>query len=202
MTSNISAANVQDDPIDPWNLGVATSTSTMETVGQEGSSDDVQLAKNPPPTPEGLRPRKSIQRIRRDILESNEYAQAATTSYNLPPLGEGFSRSHQDIHRESPPALPTHRYSPYEQSASRGILPPSFQQVGGSPIRSSSSFYEQSIEGSNNLYDEDNDINSSMDDSIYSRQQSSHYRMTAESPDLNRGSKPKTAVGARSTEIC
>lgn len=191
MIAGASSANAQDDPIDPWNLGVATSTSTMETVGQPGSSDDVELAKNPPPTPEGLRPRKSIQRMRRDILESNEYVHETNISYNLPPRGEASSRSYQDIHRESPPS-----HSPSERSAGHGILPPSFQRVGGSPIRSTSSFYEQSITGSNYLYDEDNDINSSMDDSIYSRQPSSHYRMSAESPDLNRGGKPKTAVGA------
>lgn len=54
------------------------------------------------------------------------------------------------------------------------------------------------MERSNNPNDEDFDINSSMEDSIFSRQSRHSYRprQVAESPDLKRGGKPKTAVGA------
>lgn len=184
------ASNRQEDAIDPWNLGVSTSTSTAETIGPQSSSEDIRLAKNPPSTPEGLRPRKSIQRIRRDVLGSNHYAHETRFSYNLPPYPDANSRP---ILPRSSSALPIHRtFSSFRKHEDLGILPSSLQQLDGSPIRSASSFYEQSIEGSSNNYcdDEDMDINSSMEESsIYSRIQ-------AESPDLKRGSKPKTAVGA------
>ncbi len=174
MAAN-ATRQTEDANDDPWNLGVSTSTSTVET----NACDDIRLSKNPPRTPEGLRPRKSIQRIRRDILGSHHYAHEAKLSYNLPP----------DVGENSSALPPIHRpFSSFGNDL--GIFP--LERIDGSPIRSASSFYEQSIEESNNsnnnVYDED--INSSMEESsIYSRIQ-------AESPDLKRGARPKTAVGA------
>ena len=189
------------EPIDPWNLGVSTSTSTMDTIGQQSGSDDIRFSKKAPLTPEGLRPRKSIQRIRKDVLESNHYTRQSNFSYNLPPVGEANSRpaeTLQGIYLNSS-ELPIQRpYSPFRRQTSQEILPSSLERIDGSPIRSGSSFYEQSIEESNNFYDEDLDINSSMEDtrSIFSRQSESHFRLRAKSPDLKRGGRPKTAVGA------
>ena len=177
MAAN-ATRQTEDANDDPWNLGVSTSTSTAET----NACDDARLSKNPPRTPEGLRPRKSIQRIRRDILGSHHYAHETKLSYNLPPdVGANYSAL-PPIHRH---------FSSFGNDL--GILP--LERIDGSPIRSASSFYEQSIEESNNnnnnnnnVYDED--INSSMEESsIYSHIQ-------AESPDLKRGARPKTAVGA------
>ena len=198
---NLSSANKQDAAIDPWNLGVSTSTSTADTIGQQSSSDDTLLSTRTPPTPEGLRPRKSIQRIRKDILGSNHYRQEAKFSHNLPSTGDANShpaKTLQGIHRD-PSTLPIRRSIPsFGRQTGIGILPSSFQRFDGSPIRSSSSFYEQSVEGSNYPNDEDFDINSSMEDSIFSRQSRHSYRsrQIAESPDLKRGGNPKTAVGA------
>jgi hypothetical protein len=102
--ANISSTNKQEAAIDPWNLGVSTSTSTAETIGQQSSSDDTLLSTRTPPTPEGLRPRKSIQRIRKDILQCNHYTHEAKFSHNLPSAGDANSHpaeTFQGMHRNS-----------------------------------------------------------------------------------------------------
>ena len=62
---------------DPWGLGVATSTSSAESIdpnGEEngkigaGASVHTFSQKAPPSTPEGLRPRKSVHKLRQELL--------------------------------------------------------------------------------------------------------------------------------------
>lgn len=187
-------------PIDPWNLGVSTSTSTADTISQQRSSDDVMLSAKLPPTPEGLRPRKSIQRIREELQENNHYTHETNVSHTLPIVGEVNSdppETLRGIHSHSSASPVRRSFTSYGRKVGPGILPSSFHRTDGSPINNSaSSFYEQSMQGSNNFNDEDFDINSSMEESIFSRQRRHNLQQVAESPDLKRGSKPKTAVGA------
>ena len=173
---------------DPWNLGVSTSTSTTETVGQQTGNENAILYTSSPPTPEGLRSRKSIQMIRKELLGNNQYLQDRNLS----------NRHHANDEANFYSVENRRSLSSVRRQDGLGILPSSFQRIDGSPIRSKSSFYEQSVQQQHNLNDEDFEMNSSIEDSIFSRQskQNFHRRQVAESPDLKRGGKAKTAVGA------
>ena len=73
---------------DPWNLGVSTSTSTTETVGQQTSNENAILYTSSPPTPEGLRSRKSIQMIRKELLGNDQYLHDRNLSHSRHAIDE------------------------------------------------------------------------------------------------------------------
>eukprot|EP00536_Pseudo-nitzschia_multiseries_P016392 jgi/Psemu1/299253/fgenesh1_pm.1098_\ len=198
--------------VDSWNLGMATSTSTVESTAQHSTGDETMRSVNTPPTPEGLRPRKSIQRIRNDIFGSDHYyrnnelvsrhhkLQRPTTASKMGPLPPP-----QHIHchpstapvQSSGPVFPVSA-SPFRQQPVLGPLPSSFHQNSRSSISSSSSsFYEQSVEESDNVNSDEFEMDSSLDYS-FSRRSRRQLRpqQVATSPDFKRGGKAKTAVGA------
>lgn len=192
---------VYQQPTDPWNLGVSTSTSTAESIAEQSSSGGTLLSITNPRTPKGLRPRRSIQNIRKDLLGYNHCIHETNNSHNKSTAAEAKSQSAEileRVHRDSS-SLPVRRScSSFGKKSGIGILPSSSERIDGSPIHSTSSFYEQSVEGSNNFNDEDLDMDSSVENSIFSRQPRHEYRSRkiAASPDLKRGGKAKTAVGA------
>jgi len=208
ISGNQYVSNIEIRPqrsVDSWNLGVATSTSTAESVAQHSSGEETMLSVNAPPTPEGLRPRKSIKRIRKDIFGSNHYRNEINSRHKLPNARDTEDiRSPQRIHRRSS-TLPMQSSepmfstsdSPFKRQHDLGVLPSSFQQNPRSSVSSNSSFYEQSVEESDRVNDEDFDINSSLDYSFSRRSRRLlHPPQVAVSPDLKRGGKAKTAVGA------
>eukprot|EP00535_Pseudo-nitzschia_heimii_P002682 CAMPEP_0197181270 /NCGR_PEP_ID=MMETSP1423-20130617/5609_1 /TAXON_ID=476441 /ORGANISM="Pseudo-nitzschia heimii, Strain UNC1101" /LENGTH=875 /DNA_ID=CAMNT_0042631495 /DNA_START=16 /DNA_END=2640 /DNA_ORIENTATION=+ len=191
-----------------WNLGASTSTSTAETIGHQSSSEATLMSKSAPPTPEGLRPRKSIERIRMELLGSNHEIHEPTnheiheTKFSQQPLtsGEGYKKQAQSQHiiRGRSPILLSRTQNSSIRQSGLDIFPTSFQRFDGSPIHSMSSFYEQSAHDNANLKDEDFDIDSSMENSIFIQRPRTDSRPQEifTSPDLKRGYKPKTAVGA------
>ncbi|KAL3904205.1 MAG: hypothetical protein SGILL_010156, partial [Bacillariaceae sp.] len=79
VTNTIEETRVIDTEIyetDPWGLGAATSTSSSESITPNSQeSEKMTMALSPtfaqkpmPSTPEGLRPRKSIHKLRQELL--------------------------------------------------------------------------------------------------------------------------------------
>jgi len=185
-------------PIDPWNLGVSTSTSSVDSIAHQSSAGDTLLSVGtslPPHTPEGLRPRKSIYRIRTDILECYHHRHETNFRNNL---SREFCKT-TDVkippqHGSNFPSLFSHLREPSDS----GILSSSLSGAGRSPLNMTSSFYEQSLEDNENWNNEDIDIISMAEDRNFSQKHGHRLsrQQVAVSPDLKRGGKAKTAVGA------
>ena len=189
-------------PIDPWNLGVSTSTSSVDSIAHQSSGDDTLLSTRTPPTPEGLRPRKSIQRIRKDVLEVYHHRHETNFKNNL-------SREYNiatDGKLLPPQTLPRTQYrsgfqatvSSFRELPASGILPLSLQDARRSPLDMTSSFYKPSLEDNENWNEEDVDIVSLAENKFSQKHERKKRRQqkVAVSPDLKRGGKAKTAVGA------
>jgi hypothetical protein len=195
-----TAGNQQ--PIDPWNLGVSTSTSSVDSIAHQSSGDDTLLSTRTPPTPEGLRPRKSIQRIRKDVLECYHHRQESNFKNNL-------SREYNiatDAKLTPPQSLPRTQYgssfqatvSSFREPSAYGILPFSLQDARRSPLDLTSSFYKPSLEDNENWNEEDIDIVSLAENNFSQKHERKMRRQQkiAVSPNLKSGGKAKTAVGA------
>lgn len=155
--NNANKSERNQQSIDQWRIiGVSTSTSTSS------SGEDTLLSTKTPPTPEGLRPRKTIQRIREDIMGPYH---------------------HQDLH---------HRCIRSSSIQHHGSL-----QHGSNPA-TSSSVLEQPLERENDRNNGDIDIDSEVENDQYSHLHEHKFgrKHIASSPNLKRGGKAKTAVGA------
>jgi len=206
---DLATMNGRQQAIDPWNLGVTTSTSTAESSTLHNNSDDTLLSVSTPQTPEGLRSRKSIQRIRKDIFGSYHYRNEINSRHKLPTTTTGEPKpipATQRIHRDSSTLQQMQSTAPafsaYASSFGRepglAVLPPTFRgNSDRSSIDSSSSFYGQSVEEIDHVNDEDFEMHSSLECSFTRRSRpKSGTQQVAISPNLKRGGKAKTAVGA------
>jgi len=183
-----SFGQLRSNSTDPWNLGVATSTSSTDDT--QSSFERVRTV-NLPSTPEGLRPRKSISRIRAEVQERRQ-------------ASAGYPSLEEDRFTREKPSLPSHEslvHEPYmpptscfQSSLECGTsgLPPLFQCTRNSPLPTQPSSNSRSME--DDIYDyDDRDIISVVDSPLHNRQR--RHQQVAESPDLKPG-KAKTAVGA------
>mmetsp|Transcript_44604 Transcript_44604/g.49752 ORF Transcript_44604/g.49752 Transcript_44604/m.49752 type:complete len:857 (+) Transcript_44604:252-2822(+) len=193
-----TAEHGHQQPIDPWNLGVSTSTSSVDSIAHQSSAGDTQLSAGTtisPHTPEGLRPRKSIYRIRKDILECYHHRHETDFRNNLS----------REFYKTTDVKLPPQHGSHFPSSLSHfgelsdsGIISSSLSGAGRSPLNMTSSFYEQSLEDNENWNNEDIDIISVVENKYFSQKHGHRLsrQQVAVSPDLKRGGKAKTAVGA------
>lgn len=186
---------------DPWALGITTSTSTAESLAVQSSNDETlvslsSILRQSPPTPEGLRPRKSIHTIRSKLLSTQS-------------IGSVAQQQEAELAiRDHPPNPPSYLQSSFSYGPTR--LPPILQytrrspQISPRPLHSQISGYaggggggdfnaEGEIADIVNTYNYDYDVSSSHGSP--GRSQRRRNRQIAESPDLQRG-KAKTAVGA------
>jgi hypothetical protein len=89
--------SVNRPEIDPWGLGIATSTSSADSLairnnssnGEETQFSTVERVRTipVPTTPEGLRPRKSIHKVRQELLGYSQHQNTTSTPfrYNVSP---------------------------------------------------------------------------------------------------------------------
>lgn len=209
---NIPTDQLLATAVDPWGLGIATSTSSADSLalpnnhgsGEEAHYSTLERVRTVPlpTTPEGLRPRKSIQKLREELLgyplcrelsptpfghssafkvEDLELKKASTVSNRPYRSQKGLATKFTCEPAELPPILHCHRESP--------------QTTLQSSLYMSGNHDDYEHEEMSGDEDDGDDIVSVIGSPSLSRHSCRKVGPVAASPDLNPG-KAKTAVGA------